>query len=147
MIFPKTAAHFSGSCFSRLTFRSLGPWSSGEHTSAPDPVVLPPAELHSGGADVHAARPRLARADRGAGFVELHLALLLPHHRSVRRADRAGDAESRGAGRRLAVRRRVAVLAARGLAVRVPVPGGDPAGTLSQGMILMAFVVGMVDFC
>src|SRR5262245_1734676 len=115
-----------------LTVRSPGPWIPRGHTSAPEPVVLPPAELRSGGAHVHAARPRFARADRGAGFVHLHLALLLPHHRSVRRAHRAGDAESRGAGRRLAVRRRVAVLAARGPALPVPVAGRDPEGELSR---------------
>ena len=46
-------------------------------------------------------------------FEELHLALLLPHHRSGRRRGRAGHAEGGGAGRHLAVRLRLAVLAAR----------------------------------
>ena len=87
-------------------------------------LVLPPAELRSGGADVHAARARLLGADRRAGFVELHLALLLPHHRSGRRADRAGDAEGGGAGRDLAVRLRLAVLAARAAALSVPACSG-----------------------
>ena len=76
-------------------------------------LVLSPAELRSGGADVHAARPRAARADRRPGFAELHLAILLPHHRSGRRASRVGDAEGDRAGGGLAVRRRLAVLAAR----------------------------------
>ena len=76
----------------------------------------------------------LLGADRRAGLVELHLALLLPHHRSVRRARRAGDAEGRGAGGRLAVRRRLAVLAARRPALSVPVAGRSPAHELSRAM-------------
>ena len=50
-----------------------------------------------------------------AGLAELHLALLLPHHRSGCRRHRAGDAEGDRAGRDLAVRLRLAVLAARRL--------------------------------
>ena len=41
--------------------------------------------FHAGSADVHTARPRLARTDGRCGFAELHLAVFLPHHRSVRR--------------------------------------------------------------
>ena len=61
-----------------------------------------------------------------AEFAELHLAVLLPHHRSGRRADRAGDAEGDRAGGDLAVRRRLAVLAARRPALPVPVLGAVP---------------------
>ncbi len=63
----------------------------------------------------------LLGADRAARFLELHLAVLLPHHRSVRRADRAADAEGGRAGRGLAVRGRLAVLAAGRPALSVPV--------------------------
>src|SRR5215510_1034462 len=113
---------------------------------APGLLVLPPAELRSGGADVHAARPRPARADRRAGFLELHLALLLPHHRPGRRAHRADHAESRGAGRRLAVRRRLAVLAARGPALRVPVVGRSPQGELNRVMDRTFYYMGIAFF-
>ena len=47
-----------------------------------DLLVLPSAELRAGGVDVHAARPRAARPDGRRGFAELHLAILLPDHRS-----------------------------------------------------------------
>ena len=44
---------------------------SGHVLSDPDLLVLSPAELRSGGADVHAARPRLARADRRSRLREI----------------------------------------------------------------------------
>src|SRR5262245_8575943 len=83
-------------------------------------LVLPPAELHSGGADVHAARPRAARPDRRTGLAELYLALLLPDHRSRRGGGGCGDAEGRRAGDRLAVRGGMAVLVAGRPPVRLP---------------------------
>ena len=86
-------------------------------------LVLSPAELRSGGGDVHAARAGAAQAVRRCGFRQLHLALLLPYHRSGDRHRRAGDAQGDGAGRALAVRVRVAVLAARVLPLR-PADGG-----------------------
>ena len=63
----------------------------------------------------------------GTEFAELHLALLLPHHRSRRGARRAGDAEGRGAGGDLAFRRRLAVLAAGRAALSVPAARRGPA--------------------
>src|SRR5262245_3160994 len=91
-----------------------------ERISLPDLLVFPPAELRSGGADVHAARPRPARTDPGDRLDQLHLAVLLPHHRPIRCPDRTHHAEGRGSGGALVVRRRLAVLAARRPALPVP---------------------------
>src|SRR5262245_2801073 len=108
-------------------------------TSPPHTFVHPPARPRSGRTDLYAAtrlyaraaRPRFARADRGAAFIELHLALLLPHHRSVCCAYRADHAKSRSAGGGLVVRCSLAVLAAGGPALRVPAIGRSPQGELS----------------
>ena len=88
---------------------------SGRLVSNPDLLVLSPTQLHPGGVDVHAARPRGARVGGRDGFDKLYLALLLPDHRSLRHAHCGFDAQSNGAGGALAVRGRMAVLAARGL--------------------------------
>ena len=57
---------------------------------------------------------------------ELHLAVLLPPHRSGGGGGRAGHAEGGRAGRDLAVRRGVAVLAARAAALRVRASPASP---------------------
>ncbi len=94
-------------------------------------LVLPPAEFHSGGADVHVARPRLARPDRRSRIPsKLHLAIFLPHHRPGRGGGCGGDAEGRCSSHRLVVRRGVAVLAARGLLLLFTLPA-RPKVTLS----------------
>ncbi len=67
----------------------------------------------------------------GPEFNELHLAILLPHHRSVRRDHRTGDAEGRGAGGRMAVRSGLAVLVAGRPALPVPVDRRRAAPRLS----------------
>src|SRR6185295_6772063 len=79
-------------------------------------LVLSPAEFYSGGADVHPAGPRAARADRRARLLELHLAVLLPCHRPGRGGGRGSDAKGGRPRSRMAVRRGLAVLAARRLA-------------------------------
>src|SRR5690349_15213469 len=76
-------------------------------------LVLPPAKLPAGGVDVHIAWPRPARADGRRRLAELHLALLLPHHRPFHCADHAAHAESDGARCDLVVWGGLALLAAR----------------------------------
>ena len=94
-------------------------------------LVFPPAELRSGDADVHVAWPRNSRAVRGRRLAELYLAVFLPDHRSGRCRRFRGDAESGGTDRALAVRLRLAVLAARSAAQSIPIDERSPAGELN----------------
>src|SRR5262245_31575416 len=114
--------------------RRLNSMLHGHFKSDPELLVLPPAELHSGGADVHVARTSLARVDRWAGVLELHLALLLPDHRPLRGTHRAGDTQGHRAGGGVAVRSGLAVLAARRPALSVPAAGRSAAHELSRPM-------------
>ena len=61
-------------------------------------------------------------------------------------ADRAGHAEGGGAGGGLAVRRRLAVLAARRLALSVPAARRRPAGELSRAMDRNFYYIGIAFF-
>ena len=58
----------------------------------------------------------------------------------------AGDAEGRGAGRGLAVRRRLAVLAARGAALSVPVDGRSPRRGAEHAMERNFYFIGIAFF-
>ena len=87
-----------------------------------------------------------ARPDRRAGFLELHLALLLPHHRSGRRRGRAGDAEGGRAGGHLAVRRGLAVLAARRLCSIVFMMSGAVAQAELRRMDRNFYYIGIAFF-
>src|SRR5262245_26903624 len=118
----------------------------GHFKSDPELLVLPPAELHSGGADVYLARTSLARVDGRAGLLELHLAVLLPHHRSLRRAHLVRDAEGHGAGGGVAVRCGLAVLAAGRPALSVPAAGRTPAHELSRAMDRSLYYVAIAFF-
>ena len=67
-----------------------------------------------------------------AELAELYLAFFLSDHRSGRCRRFCRNAESGGAGRRLVIRLRLAVLAACGAAPSLLVDGRSPAGELSR---------------
>ena len=79
-------------------------------------------------------------------FEELHLALLLPHHRSGRRAGCAGHAEGGGARRAVAVRLRLAVLAARGAATTCCWSLGAARVGVSRSMDRNFYYIGIAFF-
>src|SRR5712692_806503 len=109
-----------------LMFQRPGPTTRGRLESAPDLLVLPAAELRSGGTDVHPARPRTTRPDRAAGLIELHLAVLLPSYGPCRRGGCARHAKGGRPGGGVAVRGRLAVLAACIAAQCISRPGRGP---------------------
>ena len=75
-------------------------------------LVLSHSQLHSGSVDVHNARPGVAQLHGRFGLTELHMAVFLQGYRSSYRRIFYRDAQGYGAGCPLAVRIRVAVLAA-----------------------------------
>src|SRR6266849_8587409 len=136
--------HRKGGCtFARCT--------SGEHIRGYRGIyrhllVLSHTQLHSGGIDVHDACPGAAQFDGGSGFAELHLAILLPDHRSRDRRPLDRDPEGHPSPRAVAIRLRLDVLVARHASLHIAVVEPRPPVRGSGIMNRNFYFIGIAFF-